>query len=105
VSRVSAWIGPTNSSPRQAQAYWKKEHEGLIKFSKSKPERRWTYDHLKEVAKLSYAATKLYIEINELRAKIPTRARPKRPSAAMAAYRAWVGYPELVTFLPSSGMS
>ena len=83
----------------QAQAYWKKEHEGLIKFLEKQTGKKMDYDHLKEVAKLSYAATKLYIEINELRAKIPTPCAAEAAFAAMAAYRAWVGYPELVTFL------
>jgi len=49
--------------------------------------------------RLSYAATKIYLEINDLRAKIPTPVAAEAAFAAMAAYRAWVGYPELVTFL------
>jgi benzoyl-CoA reductase/2-hydroxyglutaryl-CoA dehydratase subunit BcrC/BadD/HgdB len=83
----------------QAQAYWRKEHEELIKFLEQQTGKKMDYDHLKEVAKLSYAATKLYLEVNELRAKIPTPCGAEAAFAAMAAYRAWVGYPELVTFL------
>jgi len=83
----------------QAQAYWKKEHEEFVKFLEQQTGKKMDYDHLKEVARLSYAATKLYIEVNELRAKIPTPLSAEASFAAMAAYRAWVGYPELVTFL------
>jgi len=83
----------------QAMAYWKKEHEEFVKFLEQQTGKKMDYDHLKEVAKLSYAATKLYIEVNDLRAKIPTPLSAEASFAAMAAYRAWVGYPELVTFL------
>jgi benzoyl-CoA reductase subunit B len=83
----------------QAQAYWKKEHEEFIKFLEQQTGKKMDYDRLKEAARLSYEATKLYIEVNELRAKIPTPLSAEASFAAMAAYRAWVGYPELVTFL------
>jgi benzoyl-CoA reductase/2-hydroxyglutaryl-CoA dehydratase subunit BcrC/BadD/HgdB len=83
----------------QAQAYWRKEHEDLVKFLEQQTGKKMDYDHLKEVAQLSYKATKLYIEINELRSAIPTPLGAEATFAAMAAYRAWVGYPELVTFL------
>jgi hypothetical protein len=83
----------------QAQAYWKKEHQELIKFLEKQTGKKMDYDHLKEVAGLSYKATKLYIEVNELRSAIPTPLSAEATFAAMAAYRAWVGYPELVTFL------
>jgi benzoyl-CoA reductase/2-hydroxyglutaryl-CoA dehydratase subunit BcrC/BadD/HgdB len=83
----------------QAQAYWKKEHQELIKFLEKQTGKKMDYDHLKEVARLSYKATKIYMEINELRSAIPTPLGAEATFAAMAAYRAWVGYPELVTFL------
>jgi benzoyl-CoA reductase/2-hydroxyglutaryl-CoA dehydratase subunit BcrC/BadD/HgdB len=83
----------------QAQAYWKKEHQELIKFLEKQTGKKMDYDHLKEVAGLSYKATKIYMEINELRSAIPTPLGAEATFAAMAAYRAWVGYPELVTFL------
>jgi benzoyl-CoA reductase/2-hydroxyglutaryl-CoA dehydratase subunit BcrC/BadD/HgdB len=83
----------------QAQAYWKKEHEEFIKFLEKHTGKKMDYDHLKEVARLSYEATKVYREVNDLRAKIPTPLSAEGSFAAMAAYRAWVGYPELVTFL------
>jgi benzoyl-CoA reductase/2-hydroxyglutaryl-CoA dehydratase subunit BcrC/BadD/HgdB len=82
----------------QAQKYWKKQHEQLIKFLEEQTGKKMDYDHLKEVAKLSFDATKLYLEINELRGKIPTPLGAEAAFAGMAAYRAWVGYPELVTF-------
>jgi len=50
------------------------------------------------VARLSFEATKLYLEINEFAWKIPTPLSAEAAFAGMAAYRAWVGYPELVTF-------
>jgi len=53
---------------------------------------------LKEVAKLSFQATTLYREINALRGHIPTPLGAEAAFAGMAAYRAWVGYPELVEF-------
>jgi benzoyl-CoA reductase/2-hydroxyglutaryl-CoA dehydratase subunit BcrC/BadD/HgdB len=83
----------------QAQAYWRKEHEDLITFLEEQTGKKMDYDHLKEVAQLSFKATKVYIEINELRAALPTPLSAEAAFAAMAAYRAWVGYPELVTFL------
>jgi benzoyl-CoA reductase/2-hydroxyglutaryl-CoA dehydratase subunit BcrC/BadD/HgdB len=83
----------------QAQAYWKKEHQELIKFLEKQTGKKMDYDHLKKVAQLSYKATKIYMEINELRSAIPTPLGAEATFAAMAAYRAWVGYPELVTFL------
>jgi benzoyl-CoA reductase subunit B len=83
----------------QAQAYWKKEHQDLIKFLERQTGKKMDYDHLKEVAQLSFKATKLYLEVNELRAMVPTPLSSEASFAAMAAYRAWVGYPELVTFL------
>jgi len=33
------------------------------------------YDHLKEVARLSFDATKLYLQINELRGRSRLRSR------------------------------
>jgi benzoyl-CoA reductase subunit B len=83
----------------QAQAYWKKEHEELIKFLEQHTGKKMDYDQLKEVTRLSYEATKIYLEINDLRKAIPTPLAAEAAFAAMAAYRAWVGYPELVTFL------
>ena len=69
----------------QAQAYWKKEHEEFVKFLEQQTGKKMDYDHLKEVAQLSYKATKLYIEVNELRAKIPT---PLGAEASFAAFLA-----------------
>jgi benzoyl-CoA reductase subunit B len=82
----------------QAQKYWRKQHEQLIKFLEEQTGKKMDYDHLKEVAKLSFEATTLYRQINELRGKIPTPLSAEAAFAGMAAYRAWVGYPELVTF-------
>jgi benzoyl-CoA reductase subunit B len=82
----------------QAMAYWRKEHEDLIKFLEAQTGMKMDYDRLKEVAQQSKAATELYLEINKLRATIPTPVGAEAVFAAMAAYRAWVGTAELVEF-------
>jgi benzoyl-CoA reductase/2-hydroxyglutaryl-CoA dehydratase subunit BcrC/BadD/HgdB len=83
----------------QSMAYWLKEHKALIRFLEEQTGRKMDYDHLKEVAKLSYRATQVYLEINELRRAVPSPLPAEAAFAPMAVYRAWTGTQKCVDFL------
>jgi len=83
----------------QAMGYWLKEHEALIRFLEEQTGRRMDYDLLKEVVWLSYRATQVYMEINELRRAIPSPLPAEAAFAPMAVYRAWAGTQLAIDFL------
>lgn len=83
----------------QSQAYWRKEHESLIRFLEEQTGRKMDYDRLKEVVRLSYRSTEIYQEINELRKAIPSPVPAEAAFAPMAVYRSLIGTQECVDFL------
>jgi benzoyl-CoA reductase subunit B len=83
----------------QAMEYWIKEHKALIRFLEEQTGRKTDYDHLKEVVRLSYRATQVYMEINELRRAVPSPLPAEAAFAPMAVYRAWAGTQVAIDFL------
>jgi len=83
----------------QSIDYWLKEHLALIRFLEEQTGRRMDYDYLKEVAKLSCRATKIYREINELRGAVPCPLPAEAAFAPMAVYGAWAGTQACVDYL------
>jgi benzoyl-CoA reductase/2-hydroxyglutaryl-CoA dehydratase subunit BcrC/BadD/HgdB len=83
----------------QSMDYWLKEHRALIRFLEEQTGRRMDYDLLKEVTQLSYRATQVYREINELRRAVPCPMPAEAAFAPMAVYRAWAGTQTCIDFL------
>ena len=83
----------------QSIDYWLKEHLALIQFLEERTGRSMDYDYLKEVAKLSFRATQVYLEINELRGAVPCPMPAEAAFAPLAVYRAWAGTQTCVDFL------
>jgi hypothetical protein len=83
----------------QGMEYWLREHQALIRFLEERTGRSMDYDHLKEVVRLSCHATRLYVEINELRSTVPCPLPAEAALAPLAVYRAWAGTQNCVDFL------
>ena len=83
----------------QGMDYFAKEHRALVQFLEERTGRVMDYDYLKEVTQLSFRATQVYREINELRGKVPCPLPAEASFAPMAVYGAWAGTQICVDFL------
>ena len=83
----------------QSMDYWVSEHRALVRFLEEQTGRKMDYDYLKEVTKLSFRATQLYREINELRGTVPCPLPAEASLAPLAVYGAWAGTQLCVDFL------
>jgi benzoyl-CoA reductase subunit B len=83
----------------QGMDYWVSEHRALIRFLEEQTGREMDYDYLKEVTTLSFRATQLYREINELRGTVPCPLPAEASLAPLAVYGAWAGTQLCVDFL------
>jgi benzoyl-CoA reductase/2-hydroxyglutaryl-CoA dehydratase subunit BcrC/BadD/HgdB len=83
----------------QGMDYWVSEHRALIRFLEEQTGREMDYDYLKEVTTLSFRATQLYREINELRGTVPCPLPAEASLAPLAVYGAWAGTQVCVDFL------
>jgi benzoyl-CoA reductase/2-hydroxyglutaryl-CoA dehydratase subunit BcrC/BadD/HgdB len=75
------------------------EHQALVRFLEEQTGRKMDYEYLKEVAQLSYRATQVYMEVNELRRAVPCPMPAEAAFAPMAVYRAWAGTQTCIDFL------
>jgi benzoyl-CoA reductase/2-hydroxyglutaryl-CoA dehydratase subunit BcrC/BadD/HgdB len=76
-----------------------REHMALVRFLEEQTGRTMDYDYLKEVMQLSFRATQVYREINELRGMVPCPLPAEASFAPMAVYGAWAGTQTCVDFL------
>jgi benzoyl-CoA reductase/2-hydroxyglutaryl-CoA dehydratase subunit BcrC/BadD/HgdB len=83
----------------QSMDYWVSEHRALVRFLEEQTGRGMDYDYLKEVTKLSFRATQIYREINELRCAVPCPLPAEASFAPLAVYGAWTGTQLCVDFL------
>jgi benzoyl-CoA reductase subunit B len=83
----------------QGMDYFAKEHRALVQFLEERTGRVMDYDYLKEVTQLSFRATQVYREINELRGMVPCPLPAEASFAPMAVYGAWAGTQICVDFL------
>jgi benzoyl-CoA reductase/2-hydroxyglutaryl-CoA dehydratase subunit BcrC/BadD/HgdB len=83
----------------QSMNYWLEQHHALIRFLEEKTGRKMNHDQLQEVVRLSYRATQVYLEINELRRAVPSPLPAEAAFAPMAVYRAWAGTQKCIDFL------
>jgi hypothetical protein len=83
----------------QGMDYFVREHRALVRFLEEKTGREMDYDYLKEVTQLSFRATQVYREINELRGRVPCPLPAEASFAPMAVYGAWAGTQTCVDFL------
>ncbi|MBI2877348.1 MAG: 2-hydroxyacyl-CoA dehydratase [Candidatus Tectomicrobia bacterium] len=79
-------------------AYWKEELEGLVSFLEEQTGRKMDYDRLQETVRLSYRATELCQEINELRQVVPCPLPAEGFFEQAAVYWLLAGRPEAVHF-------
>lgn len=79
-------------------AYWKEELDGLVTFLEMQTGRKMDMDRLQEIVQLSYRATKLCQEINELRKAVPGPLPAEGFFAQAAVYWLLAGLPEAVSF-------
>jgi benzoyl-CoA reductase/2-hydroxyglutaryl-CoA dehydratase subunit BcrC/BadD/HgdB len=83
----------------QSMDYWTREHLALVRFLEERTGREMDYDQLKEVTRLSFRATQVYLEINDLRAIVPCPLPAEASFAPLAVYGAWAGTQMCVDFL------
>jgi 2-hydroxyglutaryl-CoA dehydratase, D-component len=83
----------------QGMDYFVREHRALVRFLEEQTGRGMDYDYLKEVTRLSFRATQVYREINELRGRVPCPLPAEASFAPMAVYGAWAGTQICVDFL------
>jgi benzoyl-CoA reductase/2-hydroxyglutaryl-CoA dehydratase subunit BcrC/BadD/HgdB len=83
----------------QSIEYWTREHLALLRFLEERTGREMDYDLLKEVTRLSFRATQIYLEINALRATVPCPLPAEASFAPLAVYGAWAGTQMCVDFL------
>jgi len=83
----------------QGMDYFVREHRALVRFLEAQTGREMDCDYLKEVTQLSFRATQVYREINELRGKVPCPLPAEASFAPMAVYGAWAGTQTCVDFL------
>lgn len=79
-------------------AYWKEELEGLVSFLEEQTGRKMDYDRLEGMVRLSYRATELCQEINQLRKAVPGPLPAEGLFAQAAVYWLLAGLPEAVQF-------
>lgn len=83
----------------QGMDYFVREHLALVRFLEEQTGREMDYDYLKEVTRLSFRATQVYRDINELRGRVPCPLPAEASFAPMAVYGAWAGTQICVDFL------
>jgi benzoyl-CoA reductase/2-hydroxyglutaryl-CoA dehydratase subunit BcrC/BadD/HgdB len=83
----------------QGMDYFFGEHRALVRFLEEQTGREMDYDYLNEVTQLSFRATQVYREINELRGRVPCPLPAEASFAPMAVYGAWAGTQICVDFL------
>lgn len=82
---------PSKAFTPQSMNYCLAEHRALIRFLEEQTGRKMDVEYLKEVALMSYRATQIYNEIDELRKAVPCPMPAEAAFAPMAVHRAWAG--------------